>query len=165
MEQDRTRLWGTKWRCELSCRAVRIDRERGRVRWPRAAQVEGRELPLPRVGWVAPSLRDGLEETLTLGVLGMTVAWRKTLRSTNPIENLNGGGGAVHAQRAALAQRVDDPAPGDVSARRRRTRVPSRAGLPRDARPDLDHGSTRQHRQWAGGKAPTPTETGTHRVH
>ena len=39
------------------------------------------------------SLREGLEETLTLQVLGVKVkgALWKTLRSTNPIENLNGG--------------------------------------------------------------------------
>jgi transposase-like protein len=41
----------------------------------------------------AGSLREGLEETLTLQSLGIKVGgtlW-KTLRSTNPIENLNGG--------------------------------------------------------------------------
>lgn len=41
----------------------------------------------------AGSLREGLEETLTLQSLGINVGgtlW-KTLRSTNPIENLNGG--------------------------------------------------------------------------
>ena len=38
-------------------------------------------------------MREGLEETLTLQSLGIKVGgtlW-KTLRSTNPIENLNGG--------------------------------------------------------------------------
>ena len=39
----------------------------------------------------AASLREGLEETLTLQTLGITGALWKTLRSTNPIENLNGG--------------------------------------------------------------------------
>ena len=39
----------------------------------------------------AASLREGLEETLTLPALGITGALWKTLRSTNPIENLNGG--------------------------------------------------------------------------
>ena len=39
----------------------------------------------------AASLREGLEETLTLHALGITGALWKTLRSTNPIENLNGG--------------------------------------------------------------------------
>jgi transposase-like protein len=41
----------------------------------------------------AGSLREGLEETLTLQSLGIKIGgtlW-KTLRSTNPIENLNGG--------------------------------------------------------------------------
>lgn len=36
------------------------------------------------------SLREGLEETLTLQRLGITGALYRTLRSTNPIENLNG---------------------------------------------------------------------------
>jgi putative transposase len=39
----------------------------------------------------AASLREGLEETLTLQALGIKGALWKTLRSTNPIENLNGG--------------------------------------------------------------------------
>ena len=39
----------------------------------------------------AASLREGLDETLTLQKLGITGALWKTLRSTNPIENLNGG--------------------------------------------------------------------------
>ena len=39
----------------------------------------------------AASLREGLEETLTLHALGITGALWKILRSTNPIENLNGG--------------------------------------------------------------------------
>jgi transposase-like protein len=38
----------------------------------------------------ASSLREGLDETLTLQRLGATGALYRTLRSTNPIENLNG---------------------------------------------------------------------------
>jgi len=38
----------------------------------------------------ARSLREGLEETLTLLALGLEGALYRTLRSTNPIENLNG---------------------------------------------------------------------------
>jgi len=38
----------------------------------------------------AASLREGMEETLTLLTLGVDGALYKTLRSTNPIENLNG---------------------------------------------------------------------------
>ena len=38
----------------------------------------------------AASLREGLEETLTLQRLGATGALYRTLRTTNPIENLNG---------------------------------------------------------------------------
>lgn len=38
----------------------------------------------------AASVREGLDETLTLKRLGICGALYKTLRSTNPIENLNG---------------------------------------------------------------------------
>jgi putative transposase len=38
----------------------------------------------------AASLREGLEETLTAQELGLTGALYRTLRTTNPIENLNG---------------------------------------------------------------------------
>ena len=38
----------------------------------------------------AASLREGLEETLSVQTLGLTGALYRTLRSTNPIENLNG---------------------------------------------------------------------------
>jgi transposase-like protein len=38
----------------------------------------------------AASLREGLDETLTLQALGVTGALYRTLRTTNPIENLNG---------------------------------------------------------------------------
>ena len=38
----------------------------------------------------AASLREGLDETLTLQRLGVTGALYRTLRSTNAIENLNG---------------------------------------------------------------------------
>lgn len=38
----------------------------------------------------AASLREGLEETLTLRLLGIRETLYRTLRSTNPIENLNG---------------------------------------------------------------------------
>lgn len=39
----------------------------------------------------ASSLREGLEETLTVKGLGITGRLAKTLETTNPIENLNGG--------------------------------------------------------------------------
>lgn len=39
----------------------------------------------------ASSLREGLEETLTVKALGITGRLAKTLETTNPIENLNGG--------------------------------------------------------------------------
>ena len=38
----------------------------------------------------AASVREGLEETLTLQALGIDAALYRTLRTTNPIENLNG---------------------------------------------------------------------------
>lgn len=38
----------------------------------------------------AASLREGLQETLTLTVLGIEAALYRTFRTTNPIENLNG---------------------------------------------------------------------------
>ena len=38
----------------------------------------------------AASLREGLDETLTVQDLGITGALYRTLRTTNPIENLNG---------------------------------------------------------------------------
>jgi transposase-like protein len=38
----------------------------------------------------AASLREGLEESLTVQTLGITGALQRTLRTTNPIENLNG---------------------------------------------------------------------------
>jgi putative transposase len=38
----------------------------------------------------AASLREGLDETLTVQTLGITGALYRTLRTTNPIENLNG---------------------------------------------------------------------------
>ena len=38
----------------------------------------------------AASLREGIEETLTAQALGITGALYRTLRTTNPIENLNG---------------------------------------------------------------------------
>jgi transposase-like protein len=39
----------------------------------------------------ATSLQEGLEETLTVQALGITGALRRTLATTNPIENLNAG--------------------------------------------------------------------------
>jgi len=45
----------------------------------------------------AASLREGLEDTLTVQALGITGALYRTLRTTNPIENLNGS--IVHFTR------------------------------------------------------------------
>jgi len=38
----------------------------------------------------AASLREGLDETLTVQSMGITGALYRTLRTTNPIENLSG---------------------------------------------------------------------------
>jgi hypothetical protein len=38
----------------------------------------------------AASLREGLDQTLTVQAMGITGALYRTLRTTNPIENLNG---------------------------------------------------------------------------
>ena len=51
----------------------------------------------------AASLREGLDETLTLQGLGVTGALYRTLRSTNAIENLNGSSAASSATSAAGA--------------------------------------------------------------
>jgi hypothetical protein len=46
---------------------------------------------LPRtIRGAAGSLREGLDETLTLIALGVDDVLYRTLRSTNPIENVNG---------------------------------------------------------------------------
>ena len=100
----------------------------------------------------AASLREGLEETLTVQALGIPGALWKTLRSTNPIENLNGGGREVHAQRASLAQWVHDSPVGRVSDPRRRAAVPSRARLSRDASLDPRASSAHRHQRYKGGK-------------
>ncbi len=84
------------------------------VRRPRARSVTEGELSLPSFEWAAngelarrqlsrlasslqakhpgaaASLREGLEATLTVPALGITGVLQRTLRTTNPIENLNG---------------------------------------------------------------------------
>ena len=95
----------------------------------------------------AASLREGLEETLTLQTLGITGALWKTLRSTNPIENLNGGVAKFTRTVPSLAQRVNDSPVGRVRAPRRRAAVSSCARVPRDARPDRSAASARHHQR------------------
>lgn len=61
------------------------------------ARWDGKTLTLSRLAWslqakhpgAAASLREGLEETLTVQALGITGSLYRTLRTTNPIENLN----------------------------------------------------------------------------
>ena len=75
----------------------------------------------------AASLREGLEETLTVQSLGITGALYRTLRTTNPIENLNGSIG--HYTRnvkrwkdGAMALRWVASALSDASGRFRKLR-------------------------------------------
>ena len=57
----------------------------------RTAAREGIQLPADFVATIAAEMRVGsLEETLTVQALGITGALYRTLRTTNPIENLNG---------------------------------------------------------------------------
>jgi transposase-like protein len=60
----------------------------------------------------AASVREGLEETLTLQDLGISGALYRTLRTTNPIENLNGSIRQLHEQRQALEGWADGAALG-----------------------------------------------------
>lgn len=58
----------------------------------------------------AASLREGMEETLTITKLGLTGALAKTLGTTNPIENLNGavrriGGRVKRCRDGRMARR------------------------------------------------------------
>jgi putative transposase len=75
----------------------------------------------------AASLREGLEETLTLQALGVTGALYRTLHTTSPIENLNGS--VAHYSRnvrrwkdASMIMRRVGSALSDASARFRRLR-------------------------------------------
>jgi len=75
----------------------------------------------------AASLREGLEETLTLQAMGITGALYRTLRTTNPIENLNGS--VAHYSRnvrrwkdASMIQRWAASALSDASGRFRKLR-------------------------------------------
>ncbi len=75
----------------------------------------------------AASMREGLEETLTLQALGTTGALYRTLRTTNPIENLNGS--VAHYSRnvrrwkdASMIMRWVASALSDAGARFRKLR-------------------------------------------
>jgi putative transposase len=75
----------------------------------------------------AASLREGLDETLTLQGLGITGALYRTLRTTNPIENLNGS--VAHYSRnvrrwkdASMIMRWVASALSDATARFRKLR-------------------------------------------
>lgn len=94
MEADRVALCGPKGRPDPGRRALRgahtrswltLGGRRVPMGRPRARSVVEREHP-----GAAGSLREGLEETMTVPRLGIDGALYLTLRSTNPIENLNG---------------------------------------------------------------------------
>ena len=57
--------------------------------WPTSNCRTGGSLNAQHPG-AAASLREGLEDTLTVKALSITGALYRTLRTTNPIENLNG---------------------------------------------------------------------------
>ena len=59
-------------------------------RWPSAVSSSSRPALDRTHPGAAASLREGLEEALTLQRLGVDGALYRTLRSTNAIENLNG---------------------------------------------------------------------------
>ena len=98
----------------------------------------------------AASLREGLEETLTAQALGITGALYRTLRTTNPIENLNGSVAhyCSNVKRwgdGQMAPRWVASALSDAAARMRKLRGcgPMRTLLKAlDAhRPDTDNGA------------------------
>src|SRR6266705_1841337 len=90
---------------ESTTRETNISWEFGRAA-PRTHESYVRSLPISSSGALMPnrlarslaqahpgataSLREGLDETLTVIELGIDGALYRTLRSTNPIENLNG---------------------------------------------------------------------------
>ena len=55
-----------------------------------AVAAPGASSARPKHPGAAASLKEGLEETLTVQGMGITGALYRTLRTTNPIENLNG---------------------------------------------------------------------------
>lgn len=94
----------------------------------RLAQQLEREHP-----GAAASLREGLDETLTLQRLGIRGALFRTLQSTNTIENPQRHECLLHEKHEALARRLDDRT---VDCRRPRSRaapLPCDPGLQRVA--------------------------------
>ena len=85
----------------------------------------------------AASLREGLEETVTLTRLGITGNLRTTLQSTNAIESMISILRRTSQQRQALAERRHVPALDGRRDARSRAAVPQdhRLQRPRQARP------------------------------
>ena len=63
----------------------------------------------------AASKREGLEETLTVQALGITGALYRTLRTTNPIENLDGPN-FVSTDRTAILEELSEAIQGWADA-------------------------------------------------
>jgi putative transposase len=79
----------------------------------------------------AASVREGLEETLTLQGLGIAGALYRTLRTTNPIENLNGLIADYTHNVKRWRGRADGAQVGRQRAQRRPRALPRTARVPR----------------------------------
>lgn len=105
----------------------------------------------PRGAWrqhaqrrTAASLREGLDETLTVQALGITSALYRTLRTTNPIENLNGS--IAHYTRNVKRWREGQmTALGRQRPRRRKGPLPQAARSPRHEAIDGRVGQAHRH--------------------
>jgi len=87
----------------------------------------------------AASLREGLEETLTLQGLEITGALYRHAANDQPDREPQRVGGALLAQRAPMEGRLDDPALGSQFAERCQRTIPQAARIRRDE--DVAEGS------------------------
>ena len=100
----------------------------------------------------AASLREGLDETLTLQSLGVTGTLYRTLRSTNAIGESQWSGRPVHPQRAPLARRAHARALDRRWPARERTPLPPHSRARRSPRAHPRARSLRARHQ-KGGRA------------
>ena len=77
----------------------------------------------------AESVREGLDETLTVLTLNLSARLRRSLATTNAAESLAQSHASREAQRQALAQWADDAAVGRRRRPRSRQRLPSSEGI------------------------------------
>jgi putative transposase len=77
----------------------------------------------------AASVREGLEETLTVVSLPISDRLRRSLATTNPIESLMSRSRHVHPQRQTLAERQDDDPVDDRRRGGSRQRISAGEGL------------------------------------